>query len=126
MCRVKEGNAVAIDLLNRDSANAGIDGYLNWWKSLFYVPFGSRELAVADLKRYLTDTDIDYRASLVPQTLPGKLDFYYVFSTLGATYAGLLPRIQEERPDIMEKMARLRSGMEEELAKQKKAGSPNR
>jgi len=42
------------------------------------------------------------------------------------TYAELFPKIQEERPDIMEKMILMRSEMEEEVEKQRKAGFPNR
>ena len=54
------------------------------------------------------------------------MDFYKLFGTIGSTYGELFPVIQEERPDVMEKMMAIANEMDEIEAKARKAGFPNR
>ena len=54
------------------------------------------------------------------------MNFYTLFGTLGSTFGGLFPRIQEERPDVMEKLMNIANEMDEIEAKAVKAGFPNR
>lgn len=122
----RAGNSITIAILSEQLNREGVSDYLEWWKKYFYQPYGSRTFNIVDINKYLKDEDLDYLASLVLNYLPGSLDFYYVFTTLGQTYAELFPKIQDERPDIIEKIMMMRSEMEEELEKQKKAGFPNR
>jgi hypothetical protein len=49
-----------------------------------------------------------------------------LFNTLGSTYGGLFPQIQEERPDVMEKLMNIANEMDEIEEKARKAGCPNR
>jgi hypothetical protein len=122
----RAGNSITTAILSDQLDREGVSGYLEWWKKYFYEPYGSRGFGVGNIKKYLTEEDLDYLGGLVPHYLPGTLDFYHVFATLGKTYAELFPKIQDERPDIMEKLIMMRSEREEELEKRKKAGFPNR
>jgi hypothetical protein len=54
------------------------------------------------------------------------MNFYTLFNTIGSTYAELFPQIQEERPDVMEKLMNLANEMDEIEAKARKVGFSNR
>ena len=54
------------------------------------------------------------------------LNFYKLFETLGNTFGGFFPQIQEERPDVMAKLMEIVNQMDEIEEAARKAGFPNR
>ena len=54
------------------------------------------------------------------------MDFYTLFGTLGSIFGEFFPKIQEERPDVMEKLMNIANEMDEIEEKARKAGFANR
>jgi hypothetical protein len=54
------------------------------------------------------------------------MDFFKLFGTIGNAFGELFPVIQEERPDIMDKIMDVANRMEELEKKARTAGFPNR
>ena len=50
---------------------------------------------------------------------------FKLFNTIGNTFGGLFPVIQEERPDVYEKLMGVVEGMEEAEAEVRSAGFPS-
>jgi hypothetical protein len=69
---------------------------------------------------------MDYLVGLIKEPLVSTLNFYKMFSTIGNTYAELFPVIQEERPDVMEKLMNIVNQMDEIEKEARKTGFPNR
>jgi len=126
LCGWKAGNAVTLAVLDGKLNREGIESYLKWWDNKFYGPHGHVEFKPLHLHDYLNGDDIDYLAGLIKKPFFSTLNFYKLFSTIGSTYAELFPVIQEERPDVMEKLMNIANEMDEIEEKAKKAGFPNR
>ena len=43
------------------------------------------------------------------QPMPATMNFFTIMKQIGTTFAALLPQIQDERPDIMQKLLGYRS-----------------
>jgi digeranylgeranylglycerophospholipid reductase len=125
-CGWKASNAVTLALLDGKINKEGISSYLEWWEKYFYVPYGHIEFKPIELQDYLSADDIDYLAGLIKEPLPQTMDFYNLLSTIGNTFGGLFPVIQEERPDVMDKLMGIVNQMDEIGEKARKAGFPNR
>jgi len=69
---------------------------------------------------------MDYLVGLVKEPFPASMNFFTFFDAIGNTYAELFPRVEQERPEIMEKLIRMRENMEEEFKKTACLGFPNR
>jgi hypothetical protein len=54
------------------------------------------------------------------------MNFYKMLHTIGNTYGELFPVIQEERPDVMEKLMGMVNQMDEIEEVARKSGFPNR
>ena len=123
----KAGNCVTQALIEKkyDLEGDGIKDYLKWWQENFYGPKGSTEIGGSNLQDFLSAEEIDYMASIVEKPAKGTLNFYRLFSTIGSTYAELLPRVQEERPEIMEKLMEMRVKSQEAGDEHRKMGFPN-
>jgi hypothetical protein len=108
---------------NKQINKQGIESYLDWWTKYLIGPYGAGGGLGADLKDYITADDLNYLASLVDKPLKATLDFYTVYRSIGRIYAGLFPRISEERPDIMQKFMAMRAVHPEDgLAKRRRNG----
>jgi len=121
----KAANAVTEALIKGHINKDGVSSYLKWYDNYYYQPRGKRLASSggADFKDFLPPEDIDYLGSLVPEPLPATMNAYNIFSTIGRAFSALLPRIQEERPDIMQKLMAMRSFPRElALAKRKREG----
>ena len=125
-CGWKAANAITLALLDGKPGRDGIGSYFDWWDTWFYGPYGQAEFKPFELQEFLGPEDIDYLASLVSEPLPQTMDFYKLVSTLGTTYGELFPVIQEQRPDVMEKLMEIVNRMDEAEAAARKAGFPNR
>ena len=107
----KAAHAVTEALIKGQTNKEGISPFLEWYDNYYYQPRGKRMASSggAEIKDYLSPEDIDYLVSLVPEPQPATMNAYTIFSTIGKTFSGLLPRIQEERPDIMQRLLAMRS-----------------
>ena len=126
MCGWKAANAVTLAVLDGKLNREGIESYMKWWEERFYGPHGQVEFKPIHLDDYLDADAIDYLAGLVTEPLLSTMNFYTLFGTLGSTFGELFPKIQEERPDVMEKLMNIANEMDEIEAKAVKAGFPNR
>jgi len=79
-----------------------------------------------ELHDYLTGEEMDYLVDLVKNPLPTTMNFFTFFSTIGETYAELFPTIEQERPEVLEKLFKYRENMEEDCKKTVSIGFPNR
>jgi flavin-dependent dehydrogenase len=121
----KAANAVTLAVLDNKLNKDGIASYLKWWEDKFYCPHGQVEFKPIHLDDYLDADAIDYLASLVKEPFPSTMNFYTLFNTIGSTYAELFPVIQEERPDVMEKLMKIANELDDIEAKARKVGFPN-
>lgn len=118
-------NAITEALLTKQLNKEGVSTYLKWWDKYLYQPYGKRLASSggAEIKDYLSPEDIDYLVGLVPESQPGTLNFFEIMRSIGRTFGGLLPQIQEERPDIMQQLMAMRSfPRESALAKRRNEG----
>lgn len=118
-------NAVTEALIKKQINKEGISTYLQWWDKYLYQPHGKRlaSSGSAEIRDFLSPEDIDYLGSMVPEPQPATMNFFMIMRTIGRAFAGVLPRIQEERPDIMQKLLAMRSFPRElALAKRRKEG----
>ncbi len=104
-------NAVTEALITGQVNQEGVKNYLEWWDKYLYQPYGKRlaSSGSAEIRDFLSAEDIDYLASLVPEIQPGTMNFFMIMSTIGRAFSEVLPQIQEERPDIMQKLMAMRS-----------------
>jgi len=126
LCGCKASQAITLAILDGKINKEGITSYLEWWEKKFYELYGHVEFKPIHLQDYLDADDIDYLTGLIKEPLVSTMNFYKMLSTIGTTYAELFPVIQEERPDVMEKLMRIVNQMEEAEEKARKAGFPNR
>jgi len=126
MCGWKASNAVTLALLDGKIDKEGISTYLEWWQKKFYEPYGSDEFKPVHLEDFLNADDLDYLVGLIKEPFAATMNFYKMLHTIGSTYAELFPVIQEERPDVMEKLMTIINNMDEIEEKARKAGFPNR
>ena len=126
MCGWKASNAVTLALLDGKINKEGISSYLDWWQKKFYEPYGSDEFKPVHLEDFLSADDLDYLVGLIKEPFAATMNFYKMLHTIGNTYAELFPVIQEERPDVMEKLMAIINNMDEIEEKARKAGFPNR
>jgi hypothetical protein len=52
---------------------------------------------------------------LPTEEFPQTIDFLKVVDCIGKTYANLFARINEERPDVMDKLIKIRENAEEDM-----------
>ena len=122
----KAANVITLAIMDGKINKEGIDPYLEWWEKKFYEPYGSGEFKPIEIQDFLSADDIDYLAGLIKEPLVSTLNFYTMINTLGTTFAELFPIIQEERPEVMEKLMQIVNQMDEIEEKARKAGFPNR
>jgi flavin-dependent dehydrogenase len=124
VCGWKAGNAIALAFINGKLNREGLTSYFDWWTN--YEPHGNAEFGAGELQDFLTPEDLDYLVGLTDKPLPPTMDFLKLFSFIGETYSALLPKIQKERPDTMERLQQMLLKMEDSLKQQKKWGFPNK
>jgi len=125
-CGWKAANAVTLAHLNGRINKEGVSSYLQWWEKYFYGPYGNMEFKPITIQDFLSADDIDYLANLIKEPLAPTLNFYKLFSFVGETFGPLFPVIEEERPDVMEKLMQIVNQMDEIEEKARKVGFPNR
>ena len=104
---------------------AGMQEYLDWYRENYFIPLGGRKPRGRNFNQYLTPDDMDYLAELPEKSLPQTLDLLHAVSLIGSTYAGLLERVYDDRPDTLDRLMKIRENMEEDIEKQVKQGFKN-
>ena len=105
----------------------GVAPYLDWYAKSCYEPYGKREVGVGgNLWDYLNAEELDYMAALPEKPAPHTLSFAKLFGRIGGTYKELMPKIFEERPEIMEKLQKMMEDKEDVKSRVEKMGFPNR
>jgi flavin-dependent dehydrogenase len=124
----KAGNAVTLALVDNNPTREGLESYFEYWEKYFYGPHGESDFGIGggELYDYLSGNEMDYLMGLVTEPFPATMNFFTLFGTIGETYAALFPRIEQERPEVMEKLLKMRENMEEEFKKTIRLGFPNR
>ena len=119
---------MAIAFTDNRADREGLAGYLSWWEQCFYNPYGRFDfgMGAGEPQDYLSGEEIDYLAGLVREPFPATMNFFTLFITIGTTYGGLFPVIEQERPEIMEKLIEMRAGMEDFRERTVSVGFPNR
>jgi digeranylgeranylglycerophospholipid reductase len=123
LCSAFKAATVMAEALS--AGKTGMDGlreYFDWYGKHYFEPFGRRKQSGRDFTKYLTPDDLDYLASLPAERFPQTLDIFKVVRWIGGTYADLMTRIYDERPDTMDHMMDLRNNMDDDLQLQIKAG----
>jgi flavin-dependent dehydrogenase len=118
-------NAVTVALVDGKINKEGISSYLEFWKKWFYDDYGQRDFKPIDIQDFLNASDIDYLFTLIKEPLVPSLDFFTLFNTIGNTFGELLLVIQEDRPDVFDKLMAVAEGMEEAEREAKEAGFPS-
>lgn len=103
----------------------GMREYLDWYTEHYFGPYGARKPRGRNFSQYLTPDDMDYLVSLPGKRFPQTMDIFKVVRFIGSTYADLLERVYDERPDTFARLMQVRENMEEDVEKQIKQGFKN-
>jgi hypothetical protein len=123
----KAANAVKYALTEGNISREGVFVYLDWWKKEIIDKLDHRDMIRNAVMPYcLTVDDIDYLLSKITKTLRSILDPYETPKIVGAAMAEIMPIVSEERPDVFEKLTRMKTDPLEDIFKGcKRAGFPN-
>jgi hypothetical protein len=105
----KAGNTVTLAVKQNQINREGVADYINFYTKELIGRYGLGGGSGIDFSDYFSAEDMDYLASLSNKPHRASLDFYTIYRTIGKTYLDLFPRIQDERPDIMEKLFSIRN-----------------
>jgi flavin-dependent dehydrogenase len=121
------GHALTRAFIDEKFNEEGVAQYLEWYGTKCYKPYGSRAMgAGGSISDYLAAEELDYLAALPGKPAPHTASFYRLFTTIFETYQPLVPRIKEERPEIMKKFKEMGGDMEKAREKRRRAGFPNK
>ena len=124
----KAGNAIAA-AVKEDKVgitSQGISHYLEWWKRVYLEGHRHEDYLMNFAMPYVIDTeeDINYIFSLIKDPMPPCWNPYAVIKYLGQTIQSIIPTIQQERPEILPKLAKMAQPMTEILEPTTKACQP--
>ena len=130
-CGWKAAHTITLAVTDHKPNREGISNYLEWWEKYFYGPYGTYEFGPMAggggiLQSFLSPEEIDYLASLVKAPFRPTINFFILFREIGRVYAELFPKIQEEKPEILEKLFEMKGKLKEICEEIRKAGFPNR
>lgn len=124
----KAGNAVAAAVKEEEIGIAarGIQEYVAWWQDVYVNGYRHEDYLMNFALPYVIDQgdDFDYICSLAQEPLPPCWNPYAAISHLGGFMQRIMPTIQQERPDLMPKLAKMSQPMNEVLAETTKACQP--
>jgi hypothetical protein len=119
------GHALTKAFLDGKVNEEGVAPYLEWYSTYAYKP-GQRTFGGVNFVKYLTAEELDYLAALAPEPAPPTASFVKVFNSILEIYMPLVPRIEEEHPEILEKFKKMGEDMEKAQEERRKAGFPNK
>ncbi len=105
----KAANAVTFALVEGKISREGVAVYLDWWCDEVIKQYDYRDMIGNAVMPYiLTPDEIDYLLGSIKKTLPGMLDPYETPKLVGGALAEIMPMVQKERPDIMQKLGTMK------------------
>ena len=114
------------EALNKGKPNEeGLVEYFEWYDKNYFGPAGRKKQGGRDFTIYLTPEDLDYLTELPDETFPQTMDIFKVVNCIGKCYSEKMTRIYEERPDVMDRMVKVRENMDEDMQKRVKWGFRN-
>jgi len=110
ICGWKAGQAIstAVQEANLGLEITGISRYVNWWKDA-YINYYDQEAYIKAFSHpfiLTTAEEVNYVYGLIKETLPACWHPYTLGVVLGNAAAKVMPIIQRERPDILQKLQR--------------------
>jgi len=117
MCGWKAAQAVTVALRDKKSNREGVRSYLKWWKESFLNYDYKGYLKSLAMFYVLTEEDARYVFSLLNKPLPATLSPHKIQELFGAAIMEQLPKIQAERPGILQRFQQLEETPLEELLK---------
>jgi flavin-dependent dehydrogenase len=100
----RAASAVTVALADGKINREGVEGYLQWWKKSVYGLYDHRDyLRPFTMPLMMTKEEISYLFSLFP-VLPSTLHAYKAVELLGAGIQSIIPRIAQERPELLGKI----------------------
>lgn len=106
MCGAQAGSAVVEAMLDKNYTRQGVQSYLDWWQDA-HISKLDHNVFLKNLYMPIlcNDKEIDYIFSQIEETLPTVLDPYEVPENMGKAMARIIPKIQQERPDLLQKLS---------------------
>lgn len=106
----KAANAVTYALVEGKISREGVAGYLDWWRDEVIRQYDYKDMIGNAVMPYvLTPDEIDYLLGSIKKTLPGMLDPYETPKLVGGALAEIMPMVQKERPEIFQKLGKMRT-----------------
>jgi len=106
----KAANAVTFALVEGKISREGVAVYLDWWRDEVIKLYDYKDMIGNAVMPYiLSPDDIDYLLGSIKKTLPGMLDPYETPKLVGSALAEIMPMVQKDRPDIFQKLGRMRT-----------------
>jgi len=106
----KAGQAIstAVQEENLGLEVTGVSQYINWWKEAYInaYPYEFYIKAFSGPLILTTADDVNYVYSFIKETLPACWHPYTPGVYVGQAMAKVMPIIQRERPDILQKLQR--------------------
>ena len=121
----KAANCIVAALNAGKVSEEGMQEYLDWYTEHYFGPYGARKPRGRNFNQYLTPDDMDYLVGLPEKPMPQTMDIFKVVNLIGSTYADLMERIYDERPDTLDRLMKVRENMDEDVEKQIKQGFKN-
>jgi hypothetical protein len=106
----KAGQAIstAVQEANLGLEIKGISQYVNWWKEAYINYYDQEAYIKAFSTPYILTTaeEVNYVYGLIKETLPACWHPYTPGVYVGKAMRKVMPIIQQERPDILQKLQR--------------------
>jgi digeranylgeranylglycerophospholipid reductase len=117
ICGWKAGNAAATALREEDLGLEvkALDIYSEWWKNRYIDAYDHAAYMKNWVLGFVLDKeeDMNYAFGLIKEPMVANFNPYSGPKMMGRTMGGLAPQIQQERPDVFEKLGRLRVPLKE-------------
>ncbi len=124
----KAGNAIATALREEGIGleSRGISDYIDWWKTTYIEGCRHEDYLMNFALPYVIDKEeeLNYIFSLIKGPLPPCWNPYAATKHLGQLVQGMIPTIQKERPEILQKLGKMATPMTEILEPTTKACKP--
>jgi flavin-dependent dehydrogenase len=126
----KAGGAIAA-AVREDAigiASRGISEYVQWWQATYIEKCPHEAYIMNFALPYVLDTedDLNYLFSLIKDPLPPCWNPYAAIAHIGQLMQTLLPTIQQERPEMLQKLGKMSRPMTEVLAEATRGCEPRR
>lgn len=114
----RAGNAVATSVIesNVGIESEGISHYLRWWKETYIDKYSYEDYVKNFTFSYiLSGDDLNYLFRLVKEPLAPCFNPYEALNLISQAIQQKAPTIQQERPDILTRLAKMAAPLEEVL-----------